>query len=139
MKDQRPRTQPCGPTEAAARIAHARKYLEVASIVATEKETAESNSVAASLAVLAGIAAADAACCQALGRRSRSQNHRDAEALLAQVHPGGPGAAKALQRLLDVKDVAHYGLVHVGHQRVTASLRHAGALVEFAASISQRR
>jgi hypothetical protein len=34
--------------------------------------------VAAALAVLAGIAAADAACCAALGERSRGQAHQEA-------------------------------------------------------------
>jgi hypothetical protein len=33
--------------------------------------------VAASLAVLAGIAASDASCCAALGRRPREQDHLD--------------------------------------------------------------
>ena len=46
--------------------------------------------------MLAGIAAVDAACCRSLGRRSRSQDHRDAVALVRQVAPGGPEAAKQL-------------------------------------------
>jgi hypothetical protein len=55
--------------------------------------------------VLAGIAAADAVCCSALGRRSRSQNHRDAVALVRQVFPAGPAAARHLERLLGLKVV----------------------------------
>jgi len=50
----------------------------VAELVAGEHEIPESRSVAAALAVLAGIAASDAACCAALGRRSRGDDHRQA-------------------------------------------------------------
>jgi hypothetical protein len=53
--------------------------------------TLEYAAVAASVAILAGIAAADAACCQALGRRSRSDNHHDAEILLAETPPVASG------------------------------------------------
>lgn len=57
------RTQTCGPTDARTRLAQARKFLEVAELVAAE-DIPESHSVSAALAVLAGIAA----CCAALGR-----------------------------------------------------------------------
>lgn len=132
-------TQVCSSSDATTRLAQARKFLEVAEIVASEREVEESTSVGASLAVLAGIAAADAACCSTLGRRSRSANHHDAEALLAQVHPGGRDAANALRRLLDLKDTAHYGLINVSHQRLTAARRQAGTLIEFAAEVARRR
>jgi hypothetical protein len=87
------RQQGCGGAEARTRLAHARKFLEVAQLVAGE-DVVESRSVSAALAVLAGIAAADAACCAALGRRSRSQNHHDAEDLLAQIVPDGQTTAR---------------------------------------------
>jgi hypothetical protein len=45
--------------------------------------------VAAALAVLAGAAAADAACCAALGERSRGQAHQEAIALVRTVRPHG--------------------------------------------------
>jgi hypothetical protein len=108
------------------------KYLEVADLTSSESEHAESASVAAALAVLAGIAAADVACCAALGRRARGQDHREAVDLLAQVLPGGREAASDLRRLLDVKDTAEYGLIHVSATRVRSSLAQAGRLVEFA-------
>jgi hypothetical protein len=88
---------------------------------------------AASSAVLAGIAAADAVCCQRLGERSRSQDHRDAVALVRQVAPGGGDAARRLQRLLAIKDEAQYGFTELAGQKHQAALRHAGALVAFAA------
>lgn len=80
---------------------------------------------AASCAVLAGIAASDAACCKAVGQTSRSQNHQDAIALLRQVSPGGADAAKRLARLLSLMDEAQYGFVGIGGQKLMQSQRHA--------------
>ncbi len=80
MSRQRGRTQACGLAEARTRAGSAGKFLEVALLIEREDEGAF-RSVAASLAVLAGIAAADAACCVALGRRSRGSDHHDAEAM----------------------------------------------------------
>jgi hypothetical protein len=87
---------------------------------------------AVAAAVPAGIAAADAACCKALGERSRSQDHRDAVNVVRDVAPGGPDAAKALSRLLALKDEAQYGFDDVGGQKLEQALRWARALVRFA-------
>ncbi len=82
------RTQVCGPAEARRRLDHARSFLEVAELTADVNDLSlEYASVAASVAILAGIAAADAACCHELGRRSRSENHHDAETLLTTITP----------------------------------------------------
>ncbi len=62
------RTDSCSPTDARTRLQHARKFLEVAQLVAEPGQEREYISAAAALAVLAGVAASDAACCQALGR-----------------------------------------------------------------------
>ena len=132
------RTQVCGHEAAATRLAHARKFLEVASIAATEEDVPESASVAASLAVLAGIAAADAACCSALGQRSRGQDHHEAEALVSQIVPDGAKAAQALRRLLDLKDAAQYGFFSISGQKLTSSLRQAEQLIAFAAAVVRR-
>ena len=126
------RTQPCSSAGARSRLTQARKFLDVAELVADEDIEA-SHSVAAALAVLAGIGAADAACCAVLGRRSRPQDHHDAELLVRQLEPGGAAAAATLRRLLDLKDTAHYGLIPVSRQRLTAALRQARSLVDFAA------
>ena len=127
------RTQVCTRADARARRTQARKFLEVADLVATEQDdNPESMNVAASLAVLAGIAAADAACCAVLGSRSRSNDHHDAERLLDQIAPGGPEAAKQLRRLLNLKDSAQYGFMHVSRQSLQVTLRQARSLVDFA-------
>ena len=61
-----------------------------------------------------------------------------AEQLVRQIEPGGAGAAATLRRLLDLKDTAHYGLIPVSRQRLTAALRQARTLVDFAARASRR-
>lgn len=137
-RKQTGRTQRCSRAEARTRHAHALKFLEVAQLVADESVISESASVGASLAVLAGIAASDAACCKALGRRSRSQDHHDAEGLLGQIEPGGADAAGKLRRLLDLKDQAQYGLYDIGGGDLRAALRQARALVDFAAEVLGR-
>ena len=88
--------------------------------------------------MLAGIAAPDAACCRSLGRRSRSQDHRDAVALVRQVSPGGPDAAKQLERLLGIKDQAQYGLEDLSGQKLLTARRQAQALVRFAERVLGR-
>jgi hypothetical protein len=131
------RQQPCGSADARTRLAHARKFLEVAELVASE-DVLESRSVSAALAVLAGIAAADAACCAALGRRSRSQNHHDAESLLTQILPDGKPAAARLRSLITLKDTAHYGLIDVSAQKLTAALRQAAQVLSWSDSVVRR-
>jgi len=137
MPRERFRTQTCDRREALTRLAHAEKFMEVADLVATEREIDESASVAAALAVLAGIAASDAACCSALGRRSRSPDHRDAMELLEQI-AGGHEMATALGRLLDVKDTAQYGLINLSPQQLNAALRRTRNLLEYAQATVRR-
>ena len=132
------RTETCSPTDARIRLQHARKFLEVAQLVAEPGQDLEYASAAAALAVLAGIAASDAACCQALGRRSRGQDHRQAAQLVEQIEPGGKQAAHALGRLLNLKDQAHYGLFDVSGNNLQAALRQTEILVTFAAEVLRR-
>jgi len=132
------RRQSCGEGEARTRGRHARKFLEVAEIAAEEHEQdPEYASVAVSLAVLAGIAAADAASCKALGERARGQDHHEAEALVEQVK-GGEDPARDLRALLDLKDEANYGFVDVNASELRRALRRARSLVEFAERVLRR-
>jgi hypothetical protein len=127
------RTQACGKAQARQRLADAKSFLEVAELAADVNDpNLEYGSVAASVAILAGIAGADAACCQGLGKRSRSDDHHDAEALLQQIAPGGKQAASRLRQLVNLKDAAHYGFVNVTTPQLKRSLRQAQQLVEFA-------
>jgi hypothetical protein len=131
------RTQKCSAAQARRRLGHAREFLSVAELVGDENDL-EYGSVAASLAVLAGIASSDAACCKELGERSRSQNHRDAIALLDQITPGGGVAGGHLRGLIDLKDTAHYGLINVSAANLKRALRGASHLLTFAEEVVQR-
>ncbi|MGN6254955.1 MAG: hypothetical protein ACTHO8_08260 [Solirubrobacterales bacterium] len=105
----------------------------MAELVADENDPAgEYSAAAASVAILAGIAAADAACCAVLGRRSRSENHHDAERLLALIQPGGKQAANQLRQLIEIKDTAHYGFLAVSASELKRCLRQAERLLDFA-------
>jgi hypothetical protein len=139
MSPRKPnRTQPCTQTQAAARLRHAREHLEITELVASEADSVALANSAASLAVLAGIAAADAACCHALGKRSRSEDHRDAVDLLKQVTPGGAKAANDLALLLGLKDESQYGFGDIAATKLRGARRRAGSLVEFAAEVLGR-
>jgi hypothetical protein len=132
------RTQTCSRADARTRLQHAQKFLEVSRLIVEPRQDLEYASAAAALAVLAGIAASDAACCHALGRRSRGQDHRHATQLLEQVEPDGRDAAHALVRLLNLRDQAHYGLFDVSGSNLEAALRQTEALVTFAIEILRR-
>ena len=133
------RTQTCSTTDARARRQRATTFLSAARLIADEDPIdADYASAAAALTVLAGIAAADAACCAALGLRSRGDSHHDAETLLAQITPGGKEAATALRRLVNEKDEAHYGFRPVSGATLTALLRRADQLIEFADAVARR-
>jgi len=106
MARQRGRTAGCTRRQAAERLAQAKTYLDAAELVADDGEFA---GVTAALAVLSGIASSDAACAR-LGEHHRGQDHRGAVDLLGTVAPGGAEMARDLQRLLDRKDDAHYGI-----------------------------
>jgi hypothetical protein len=121
-------TSPCGPTDARSRLEQAKSYISVAELVLGDQSAAMPN-VAAALAVLAGIAASDAACCARLKLRSRGQNHSDAVPILESVDPGGKQMAADLKRLLDVKDDAHYGLTFISAGEAKKMVVRAARLV----------
>ena len=138
MTERSGRTQLCDHAQARTRLGNAQKALEVAELAAGEQEIPASRSVAAALAVLSGIASADAACCAALGRRCRGDDHRGAAALLCQIVPAGDRAAKALIDLLNLKDTAQYGLIPITRRELTMALRRATALLDIAADVVHR-
>lgn len=107
------RTQACDRTNALARLNQAETLVVVAELVLDDDTDVATPGVAAALAILAGIAASDAACCARLGKRPRGQDHKEAVPLLATVRPHGQQMAKDLGRLLQRKDDAHYGLTFV--------------------------
>jgi hypothetical protein len=136
-KASRTPTQECGKAQARTRLEDARQHLVYAQLHGKASKPAERKASVAT-AVLAAIAAADAACCHALGERSRSDDHRDAVNLVKQVAPGGSDAGNKLQRLLSLKDESQYGFGGMGGQKHEVAIRQARALVEFAEQTLQR-
>jgi hypothetical protein len=131
------RAQPCQKAHAQARMRDARAQLLLAELPGGASAP-EERKAAVSSAVLAGIAAADAACCHRLGERSRSQDHREAVRLVKQVEPGGADAATRLERLLAIKDESQYGFGGVGRDKHESALRQARAMVDFAQRTLER-
>lgn len=113
MARSKTRTQPCNRSDALKRLTQADAFLFASELIVTDDGDHATPDVAASLAVLAGIAAADAACCARLEIRPRGQSHGEAIGLLGTVEPFGAEMAKRLQRLLNRKDESHDGLTFV--------------------------
>jgi len=120
----------CSASQAKTRLDHAELYLDVARLVIAD-ETGSEATVATGNAVLAGIAAADAICCAAAGKRYRGADHREAADYLERV-TGDRKLGQALRDLADYKDGAHYGLSNVKTQRAKAATRRAETLVRAA-------
>jgi len=102
------RTTPCTPAEARGRRKQAREFLNVADMVLTERATGAEAHVAAALAVVGAIAAADAICGLQLGSWSRGQDHSQAVALLETVDLEDLTLPKKLRQVLSSKDAVHY-------------------------------
>jgi len=135
------RTQRCSQADARHCLQHSKQFLEAAELAAEDQHddgSLEYGSAAATLAVLAGIAAADAACCKALGRRSRTDDHDQAATLVAEIAPDGQSAAKSLRTLVALKNDAQYGFHTVGSSELTKAVRGARKLVDFADSTLRR-
>ena len=103
--------------------------METADLVIDESARTEFANVTTGLAVLAGIAAADAICCVRLGKRHRGEDHRGATALLRGATPDGAKLATTLTRLLDVKDTAHYGVRLIDRRTAANAMRWASLIV----------
>lgn len=94
-----------------ARAAAAREFHQVAKErveIAPQGPSSEAQ-VAASNAVHAAIAAADALCGHAHGFHASGQDHREAVRLVRALADGGPALARRLTRLLNAKTAFTYG------------------------------
>jgi hypothetical protein len=124
------REEGCGRPDALNRLAQADAFLVAASLVVDDDTDSANPGVAASLAVLAGIAASDAACCARLGKRARGRSHTEAVALLRTVSPHGAAMGRDLERLVARKDAAHYGAALVSPAEATRMVTWATRLVQ---------
>lgn len=116
--------RPCAAQEARARLEKAQSFFEVA-----EAASGSNDDPATSNAVLAGIAAADAVCCHRLGRRSASEDHTDALALLREADPA---LEPLLRRLLSSKHKAQYDARPVPAGEAEQAVKRARRLVNAA-------
>ena len=134
------RVTPCTAADGRARLRKAESFLTGAELVLEMGDDSDLDlpAVAAALAVLAGIAAADAACCTALGEHSRGQDHQLAVRLLATVTPHGTQMAKDLKRLLNRKDNAHYGVISTTENEARDMLTWAQRLITASLTVVQR-
>ena len=128
-RDRRGRAAGCSRADASRRLRRAEAFLYVADLVRGEEVAANEtddainlSGVATALAVLSGSAAADAACCHRLGVRARGQDHKQSVALLEIVVPHGTAMAVDLDRLLDIKDNAHYDVPGLSHEEARSAL-----------------
>ena len=119
------------------RLRHAGSFLLVGDLVLAQPDDPllALTSVAASVAVLAGIAASDTACCASLRRRARGQDHAEAIDLVKSVSPGGEQMARDLARLLSLKDNAQYGVLMVPRDTAESAVAWARRLVENARQV----
>lgn len=125
---------PCTPADARSRLRQAEAFVLVADLALADNTNVATPAVTAALAVLAGIAASDAACCTKLGTRPRGE-HNEAPQLLKTVQPHGPQMAKDLAALIAAKDESHYGVQLVSRAKAQQMLKRASRLVACASDV----
>lgn len=125
-----PRTRPCDRAALRGRLLKAEQFFEQAELIRELAESeAEAGDAYVSLYVLAGIAAADAICCRALGAHALGESHQEAVQLLRTVRPDGDELARSLSTLLGVKSRAGYAAAPVTAEMRRRANRHAAKLV----------
>lgn len=118
------KVRPCTEADARARLRQAKGHLTAADLMLDDNAD-----VAASDAVLAGIAAADALCCHHLRERSADGDHARAVELLATVDAA---SAAKLRKLLAMKTRAQYDVASISVKDARAAHRLATQLVALA-------
>jgi hypothetical protein len=111
----------------------AAQFLEAAEILrdATDDQEEVGDSLV-TLCVQAGIAAADAMCCHALGEHAQGEDHAQAIDLLRRLGNDGAQLASALAVLLAMKTKASYDALPVSGEQRARAHRRAKQLVEAA-------
>ena len=135
MTERKGRAPGCSRADATTRLRQAEAFVNVAELALDDDTDTAGPGAVAALAVLAGIAASDAACCARLGVRARGRDHRLAVDLVSQVRPHGASLAKDLGRLLAAKDDAHYGLALVAPIKAKQLLGYAQRMVGHARQV----
>lgn len=114
------------------RAKHARGFIAAAELVrefGSDAGISPTSNIVGSLAILAGIAASDAICGKALGKRAGGEAHDDAIRLLASATLDGPAYSRDLRRLLSVKTNVQYSTVVLSDAAARDQLKWAKRLV----------
>jgi hypothetical protein len=136
MMARQAKTRQCDARVARERLRAARSYAKLAADathIADSSDPYRWSSIASNY-VLAGIAAADAVCCVALGEHAQGDDHRQAIGLIERVAPDGPELGRALGTLLGMKTLAGYGATPLTVDKAKRAARAAERLVEAASS-----
>jgi hypothetical protein len=127
------RRRACTEQTIRGRMRKAAQFLEAAEILGDAAEDQEEiGDSLVTLCVQAGIAAADAICCRALGEHAQGEDHTRALDLLRRAGNDGPQLASALAVLLGMKVKASYDAMPVSGEQRTRAHRKAKQLVDAA-------
>ncbi|HEX6947589.1 MAG TPA: DNA-binding protein [Acidimicrobiia bacterium] len=122
------KTRPVTMVQVREYLAKAEEFL----LAATAELEAERSIAATSLAVHAGINAADAVCGARLKKRAAGQDHRETIVLLGQAGDDGSQLAKDLQRLLPMKTTAEYEPDDIPVSKASTAVQRAKRCVDVA-------
>jgi HEPN domain-containing protein len=123
------------PVSGAQVRAYAGKAEEYADAAASEIEAGR-YIAATSLAIHAGINAADAVCGARLGERAAGEDHDQVLSLLRQAGPDGTKVEKELRRLLSLKTKAEYEPDDIAPAVATKALERAQRCVAVARTVA---
>ena len=126
------RRRACSEQTMKGRMRKAAQFLEAAEILRDAAEDQEVGDALVTLCVQAGIAAADAICCRALGEHVQGEDHAQAIDLLRRAGSDGPELASSLSALLGMKTRASYDAIPVNGEQRTRAHRRAKQLVDAA-------
>lgn len=126
------RTRPVNAAQARAYVSKAEEYLSAA----TSELDADRPVAATSLAIHAGINAADAVTGVRLGQRAAAQDHDEALLLLRTAGPDGTAVATELARLLPMKTRAEYAPDDIPKSDASKAVERARRIVEVARRIA---
>lgn len=127
------RTRPCDKSVAMPRLRKAEQFYSAAETIRElADDEADIGDAFVTLCAHAGIAAADAICCSALGEHAHGESHSEAIGLVKRVRPDGGGLGNALQALLGLKTRAGYSAAPVNAEMRKRAQRAADKLLRAA-------
>ncbi|TPW72900.1 hypothetical protein [Schumannella sp. 10F1B-5-1] len=121
--------RPLSRADALARLAEAEAYLQGAELLVGGSTGAEAKA-AAGIAVLAGVAAADAICGLVLGEHSSGDDHGQAVKMAAEATRPATKAGNSLRRLLSEKTPVQYGVQRLSSADALEMVKWATDVVE---------